>query len=208
MSRGVTGEIHHVDAGYHVVGMKHPDAPDITRRQGVERVRRLHAGPTLYFVRHGETDWNAEGRLQGQHDIPLNDVGRAQAARCGGILRELLARDGRVPADFDYVAARWSRARETMEIVRAALGLAARRLRARRRGLTRSPSATGKGSPIAKCASASTTVVAGARARQVALPSRRAARATSSSRARVRDWYDDARPRHRRGRPWRRRRGR
>jgi enoyl-[acyl-carrier protein] reductase I len=30
LSRGVTGEIHHVDAGYHVVGMKHPDAPDIT----------------------------------------------------------------------------------------------------------------------------------------------------------------------------------
>src|SRR5690606_17772559 len=28
MSRGVTGEIHHVDAGYHVVGMKNPDAPD------------------------------------------------------------------------------------------------------------------------------------------------------------------------------------
>jgi enoyl-[acyl-carrier protein] reductase I len=30
MSRGVTGEIHHVDAGYHIVGMKNPDAPDIT----------------------------------------------------------------------------------------------------------------------------------------------------------------------------------
>jgi len=30
LSRSVTGEIHHVDAGYHVVGMKHPDAPDIT----------------------------------------------------------------------------------------------------------------------------------------------------------------------------------
>jgi enoyl-[acyl-carrier protein] reductase I len=29
MARGVTGEIHHVDAGYHIVGMKHPDAPDI-----------------------------------------------------------------------------------------------------------------------------------------------------------------------------------
>jgi enoyl-[acyl-carrier protein] reductase I len=29
LSRGVTGEIHHVDAGYHIVGMKHPDAPDI-----------------------------------------------------------------------------------------------------------------------------------------------------------------------------------
>jgi len=30
LSRGVTGEVHHVDAGYHIVGMKHPDAPDIT----------------------------------------------------------------------------------------------------------------------------------------------------------------------------------
>jgi enoyl-[acyl-carrier protein] reductase I len=29
MSRGVTGEIHHVDAGYHIIGMKHPDATDI-----------------------------------------------------------------------------------------------------------------------------------------------------------------------------------
>jgi enoyl-[acyl-carrier protein] reductase I len=29
LSRGVTGEIHHVDAGYHIVGMKHPEAPDI-----------------------------------------------------------------------------------------------------------------------------------------------------------------------------------
>jgi enoyl-[acyl-carrier protein] reductase I len=30
LSRGVTGEIHHVDSGYHVVGMKRPDAPDMT----------------------------------------------------------------------------------------------------------------------------------------------------------------------------------
>jgi enoyl-[acyl-carrier protein] reductase I len=29
LSRGVTGEVHHVDAGYHIIGMKHPDAPDI-----------------------------------------------------------------------------------------------------------------------------------------------------------------------------------
>jgi enoyl-[acyl-carrier protein] reductase I len=33
MSRGVTGEVHHVDSGYHIVGMKHPDAPDIARTQ-------------------------------------------------------------------------------------------------------------------------------------------------------------------------------
>ena len=30
LSRGVAGEVHHVDSGYHVVGMKRPDAPDIT----------------------------------------------------------------------------------------------------------------------------------------------------------------------------------
>jgi enoyl-[acyl-carrier protein] reductase I len=30
LSRGVTGEILHVDCGYHIVGMKHPDAPDIS----------------------------------------------------------------------------------------------------------------------------------------------------------------------------------
>ena len=33
----------------------------------------------ICIVRHGETAWNAEGRVQGQLDIPLNDVGRAQA---------------------------------------------------------------------------------------------------------------------------------
>ena len=40
MSRGVTGEVHHVDAGYHIVGMKHPDAPDITvnHNGGAEKV--------------------------------------------------------------------------------------------------------------------------------------------------------------------------
>jgi enoyl-[acyl-carrier protein] reductase I len=32
LARGVTGEVHHVDAGYHIVGMKHPDAPDIEKQ--------------------------------------------------------------------------------------------------------------------------------------------------------------------------------
>lgn len=79
--------------------------------------------PILYFVRHGETDWNLERRLQGQHDIPLNALGRTQAQRCGAILRDLLARGGRAFAEYEYLSSPLSRARETMELMRAALGL-------------------------------------------------------------------------------------
>ena len=81
------------------------------------------ARPTLYYVRHGLTDWNIEGRLQGGHDVPLNDRGRAQAAQCADILRDLFARDGRAATDFHYVSSPLVRASETMDIVRKALGL-------------------------------------------------------------------------------------
>jgi probable phosphoglycerate mutase len=77
----------------------------------------------LYLVRHGETDWNAERRLQGQLDIPLNDRGRVQSARCGKILRALMAASGRTTEEFVFISSPLSRARETMEIVRAGLGL-------------------------------------------------------------------------------------
>ena len=79
----------------------------------------------LYYVRHGETDWNVEGRLQGQRDIPLNAVGRLQARRCGEILRDLLGREGADPAALDFVASPLGRARATMTIMRATLGLEA-----------------------------------------------------------------------------------
>jgi broad specificity phosphatase PhoE len=79
--------------------------------------------PVIYYVRHGLTDWNVEQRLQGRRDVPLNRDGRAQALRCGEILRELLVRDGRAPEDLDYVSSPLIRARETMELMRAALGL-------------------------------------------------------------------------------------
>src|SRR5712672_2831396 len=81
------------------------------------------AVPVLYFIRHGETDWNVEGRLQGQHDRPLNAVGCRQGTCCGEILRALLERDGRDPQSFDYVSSQLDRARKTMELVRTELRL-------------------------------------------------------------------------------------
>ena len=41
--------------------------------------------PKIYYIRHGETPWNAEGRFQGTQDIPLNDLGRSQAMAAGAI---------------------------------------------------------------------------------------------------------------------------
>ena len=79
--------------------------------------------PTIYYIRHGETQWNADGRLQGTKDVPLNDLGRRQAAAAGHILAGLLARDGRSAASLAFVASPLGRARATMELVRGALKL-------------------------------------------------------------------------------------
>jgi broad specificity phosphatase PhoE len=74
---------------------------------------------TLYFIRHGETDWNAEGRLQGQRDIPLNDLGRVQAEEAGVILKSLRPETD----DLDWWVSPLYRTRETAERARAAIGL-------------------------------------------------------------------------------------
>lgn len=76
--------------------------------------------PLLYLCRHGQTDWNAEARIQGQRDIPLNDTGRAQAARNGRRLREL---EGDDLEDFDFIASPLSRTMETMRLLRRHAGL-------------------------------------------------------------------------------------
>jgi probable phosphoglycerate mutase len=81
--------------------------------------------PRLYFVRHGETDWNAEGRLQGRQDIPLNALGRHQAARAGRKLKKLLASAGAAPEALSFQCSPLSRTRETLAIARAELGLPA-----------------------------------------------------------------------------------
>jgi broad specificity phosphatase PhoE len=81
--------------------------------------------PVLYYVRHGETDFNTQGRLQGRRDTVLNAHGRRQAAECGILMSDLFSRDHRQPQDFKYVSSPLMRARETMEILRATLGLEA-----------------------------------------------------------------------------------
>lgn len=75
--------------------------------------------PTVYFIRHGETDWNAAGRLQGLIDRPINATGRGQAKRNGGVLAEVLER----PGSLHFVTSPLLRARQTMAIVRQELGL-------------------------------------------------------------------------------------
>src|SRR5262245_42381695 len=80
----------------------------------------LKPGISIYFVRHGETDWNLAQRYQGRRDIPLNATGRAQATRNGRVLAQAL---GHAAGQLDYVASPLVRATETMEIIRREIGL-------------------------------------------------------------------------------------
>jgi 2,3-bisphosphoglycerate-dependent phosphoglycerate mutase len=69
----------------------------------------------LFLFRHGETDWNREGRLQGHTDVPLNDTGLGQAA--------LLAEKLRPHSVEAVVSSDLARARTTAKIVADALGI-------------------------------------------------------------------------------------
>jgi broad specificity phosphatase PhoE len=79
--------------------------------------------PTIYYIRHGETEWNALGRLQGVQDIPLNELGRRQSVSAGHILKDLLRRDGESETSLPFVASPLGRARQTMELLRGTLKL-------------------------------------------------------------------------------------
>ena len=77
--------------------------------------------PRILFIRHGETDWNAAGRLQGLRDVPLNEIGRKQAAEAGRHLRRFAPDPGALP----WVVSPLERARDTADLARQAIGLPA-----------------------------------------------------------------------------------
>jgi broad specificity phosphatase PhoE len=80
---------------------------------------RFTAPHPFYLIRHGQTDWNVEGRFQGSVDIPLNNHGRGQAKRNGEAFKAELPD----VTGWRFVSSPLSRARETMEIVRQTAGL-------------------------------------------------------------------------------------
>ncbi|WP_422375177.1 histidine phosphatase family protein [Roseibium sp.] len=90
---------------------------------GLGLMPKLHDPELLIFVRHGETDWNFEGRMQGQKDIPLNATGQAQATDNGQRLQGYLAQEGIDPATLDFVSSPLTRTRSTMELLRGAMNL-------------------------------------------------------------------------------------
>lgn len=73
-------------------------------------------------VRHGLTDYNAERRLQGQLDVPLNDTGREQCRKCGAELQRMI-RDGHNFTIDAVYSSPLQRARESAEIIREAAGI-------------------------------------------------------------------------------------
>ncbi len=71
--------------------------------------REGHRGPRLLLVRHGETEWNRQGRFQGQIDVPLNDKGKEQSRQASVFLKD-------IPIDF-AVSSSMLRPKETAELI-------------------------------------------------------------------------------------------
>src|SRR5437016_5607384 len=76
----------------------------------------------MFLVLHGQTEWNAQGRVQGHLNSPLTNLGRQQAATVGRTLRARLPRPESVP----IISSPLGRTLETARIVAAGLGCDAR----------------------------------------------------------------------------------
>lgn len=76
---------------------------------------RVTSSTTLALVRHGETEWNAERRVQGRSDNPLNETGRSQVRAAAEVLRD---------SEWDFiVSSPLLRARQSAQILSSALGV-------------------------------------------------------------------------------------
>jgi probable phosphoglycerate mutase len=74
----------------------------------------------ILLVRHGQTFWNREGRIQGRTDSELTPLGERQAAAMASLMAELIARE---PNPFRLVSSPIGRARQTAEIIARATRL-------------------------------------------------------------------------------------
>lgn len=87
------------------------ESMNLTDHLGIKfpKPREGHRGPRLLLVRHGETEWNRDGKFQGQIDVPLNDNGREQSGKAAEFLKD-------VEIDF-ATSSSMLRPKETAEII-------------------------------------------------------------------------------------------
>ncbi len=72
----------------------------------------------IIFVRHGETDWNKNGLIQGSIDTDLNETGKAQAAYVAGLLAKMSAQ----LEDYQIICSPQRRAQQTADAILKAMG--------------------------------------------------------------------------------------
>ena len=97
------------------------DCPKMTEEM-LKQFRRMSVNPIkLYFIRHGETDWNIQKRLQGREDIPMNTAGREQAAQCAKFLSLYWKKKGY--SEPMIITSPLSRARDTAVKIAEGLGI-------------------------------------------------------------------------------------
>lgn len=77
----------------------------------------------LYILRHGQTQFNAEGKLQGHCNSPLTELGESQARALGQALAKALAQDGSTVDEWRLIASPLGRAVQTAQLVCEGLGL-------------------------------------------------------------------------------------